>query len=1071
MEGYIVVHDSFGLARVLSVIPALTLLKFEDGSIRRFDPADGLASIRRVQIQPGSVCVGPFGPCVVVRCLEAIDEGPFQYEVVGEAETALSLSERQLVPLRTDAPDPVQTLLNGQIQSYNVFRAREDFRSMHLRNVQHFGRFRSLLSSRIDLLPHQISVASTVLNDARRRYILADEVGLGKTIEAGIIIHELLASSPNARVLIVCPASLAQQWLCEMYSKFAGRIFTMLDLRRKEQIEWDKIRMAIVSTTRVALDLRPSLEQIQWDLVVVDEAHHLLGASYLYDFIKNLSRQNGWLLLLSALPAQRREDEFLRLLCLLEPTRYGEVTEESVAEFRRLFSVQTNVGRVLRQLRLRLDQLAANQATTEQLTEQLGRIAAAEVFVADRGIANLVRRAGEEGTRAVEFAEMLHRRIADRYRINRRILRNRRKELLQTGELQAVERKVEFHPYDAPFRELHATAVSERLLKDLWDRGAPESIRIALSQIMMQGLSSAVGSLEFVKGLDFPSQSVDAAELERYLSVGYLADYEDSARYRETLLSIGRQYLDPKLLAEYVTALRNWTDSETEPARLRSLRQLLVELRQAGNRKVLVFAGFASLANQVANYLRQQFGAVSTATFTFDMDRDSKEKAALEFERDPKLWIMVSDESGGEGRNFQFADTLVHVDHPWQASRVEQRIGRLDRLGRAQFRSDVSSHLLYRAGSVEEGLIRCFADGLKVYTQSISGLEFALRDLESLLTRIGVLEGIDGLLDAIPEIARRSADEQSRDEAEAVFDAASFDGTTAAKFQTALHREDSEQQLERYFIQYFRMLSSHGSAVPHPVPGIPTGFWLIRPENVRAGVLRDATDLQSVVGTFQRKLAQRRLDLVYLQVGNAVYDDLVSSLDKNVAGKTFALQGIAPDAEPWVGLEFVFNIVPGGQLEGEQNELMTARQLVSSHPVRVFVRMDGRIEDDPTHLYKIRHTFTPANKNKLWMNLTRAKAEVLQSVLPPDGGATLRRLQAIASEKARSMFEEKIGQALQRQAVTLGRLAEETRRASESDAEQTAGHLEDLSRAVGRWTINTDAVGFLAINEELIPLR
>lgn len=1070
MEGCLVFHDSFGLARVLSVVPTPTLLIFDDGSIRRLDPTEGVESIRRVQIEPGSVCVGPTGQCVVVRCLEVVDGSPFQYEVVsGPQASSLYLSERELIPLRTDAPDPVQTLLNGQIQSYNVFRAREDFRATHLRNVQYLGRFRSLLSSRIDLLPHQISVASTVLNDPRKRYILADEVGLGKTIEAGIIIHELLASNSNARVLIICPGSLAQQWLCEMYSKFAGRIFTMLDLRRNEQIQWDKTRMAIVSTTRVALDLRPLLEQIEWDLVVVDEAHHLLGAPYLYDFVKNLSRQNGWLLLLSALPAQRREDEFLRLLCLLEPTRYGDVTEEAVGEFRRLFSVQTSVGRVLRQLRLRLDQLAANQGTLEQLSEQLGRIGSNEVFAMDRGITNLVLRAQQEPSRAAEFAEMLQRRIAERYRINRRILRNRRKELLQTGELKVVERKVEFHPYEASFRELQATAISERLLKELWEHGAPESIRIGLSQMLLQGLSSVVASLEFIKRLDWPSEVFDTADVERYLSVGYLAGYDESARYQWTLLSIGRRYLDVKLLGEYVVALKNWNDAETQPPRLRKLRELLMMLRQSGSRKVLIFAGFLGLASQVSNYLREHFGPASIATFTFDMDREAKERAALEFERDSKLWIMVSDESGGEGRNFQFADALVHVDHPWQASRIEQRIGRLDRLGRAQIRPDVTSHLVYRAGSTEEGLIRCFAEGLQVYTRSISGLEFALRDLESLLTRTGVLEGIDGLLEVIPEVARRAKDEQTRDEAEAVFDAASNDEAAAAKFQAALHHEESEGQLERAFIQYFRMLSSHGSAVPQPEAGFPTGFWHLRPENVKAGVLGDTTDLQSVIGTFQRKLAQRRLDLAYFQVGNGVYDDLVSSLDKSLAGKTYALQGLAPDTDPWVGMEFVFNIAPGGSIE-QQNGLITARHLVASHPVRVFVRLDGCVENDPMRLQKIRYVFTPANKNKLWMNLSGAKAEVLQSVLPADGGTTLRRLQAIAAEKARVVFEERIGQALRKQAAALERLTEEARRASESDSPQTVSLLEALSRSVKNWTITTDSVGFLAINEELVPL-
>jgi superfamily II DNA or RNA helicase len=112
-------------------------------------------------------------------------------------------------------------------------------------------------------------------------------------------------------IVYVCPGTLAQQWFAELYSKFCGRIFTMLDLRKDADIRWDELKTVIVSTTRVAAGLGAKLSELKWDLVVFDEAHYLLGTQYLYDFALNLSSKTRSLLLLSALPAQRREDEFL----------------------------------------------------------------------------------------------------------------------------------------------------------------------------------------------------------------------------------------------------------------------------------------------------------------------------------------------------------------------------------------------------------------------------------------------------------------------------------------------------------------------------------------------------------------------------------------------------------------------------------------------------------------------------------------------------------------------------------------------------------------------------------------
>ena len=107
-----------------------------------------------------------------------------------------------------------------------------------------------------------------------------------------------------------------------------------------------------------------------------------------------------------------------------------------------------------------------------------------------------------------------------------------------------------------------------------------------------------------------------------------------------------------------------------------------------------------------------------------------KEEAAQRFRNNSGATVLVSDESGGEGRNFEFADAVLHYDTPFQVARIEQRIGRLDRIGRSKMRGDVRSVVIYAEGTVEEGLVRCYDEGINVYRESVSGLEFSLRDQE-----------------------------------------------------------------------------------------------------------------------------------------------------------------------------------------------------------------------------------------------------------------------------------------------------------------------------------------------------
>jgi hypothetical protein len=187
---------------------------------------------------------------------------------------------------------------------------------------------------------------------------------------------------------VLCPAALTQQWLCELYAKFGGHLFTLLDLHNPTGVDWQKQRRVISSTALAALQAGPALEGLAWDLVVVDEAHHLLAMSGLYSHVERLSRTAPALLLLSAIPAHERSDELLRLLALLEPERYGASSGEARARFATLHAQQPAVGKGLRVLERRIAALESADVDVPDVCSVARRLLATPPIDGDRDLAD-----------------------------------------------------------------------------------------------------------------------------------------------------------------------------------------------------------------------------------------------------------------------------------------------------------------------------------------------------------------------------------------------------------------------------------------------------------------------------------------------------------------------------------------------------------------------------------------------------------------------------------------------------------------------------------------------------------
>jgi len=1080
MIGYIVQHSHHGLGKVVDVNSQLVRVRFcESGAEMNFS----LRSVKegallRARVGLGSRCIGPKGECVVSRIEQrAEDHKPNLYRITYNDSTSEVIPETAIIPLGGDVVnDPILLLAGLEPQSHSIFRSREQLVDAFSRTLREGSGLRALLSSRIDLRPHQAYVAGVVMLDLSRRYILADEVGLGKTIEAGIVIHDLICQKPDARILIVCPGALTQQWLCEIYAKFGGQVFTLLDLYTPEQIKLKELQKVIISTTLAAYSLVPVLESIPWDMVVVDEAHHLLASPVLYKFIQQLSRSTPSLLLLSAIPAQRREDEFLRLLALLEPDRYTPEDEGAQEHFRSLYAAQRDIGRRLRRFARRIDELDSSESSQGEAVNMALKLLELPLLDRDERLRGMIAalNLGSDSL-AADLQEILHY-VADRYRINRRILRNRRRRLIEQEQIQEIERKFMPHPYQPEQLEIETVDAVEMLLVTARDQGIPSDIFIPFARLLYQSTVVPSSVCEFLEKLVSAKPAQLNAKGVELLATGHMTGYTDWKTYCDLMCRAVRSFIPMSVFEQTLQRALAWKNSRRGLARWGTLLRFLKAKAQAKPfPKIIVFAGYPGAAREIAEQLRKEFGDRAVKEFRHDLLREEKEQNVYQFQTNPATWLLVSDETGGEGRNFQFADELIHFDNPWYASRIEQRIGRLDRIGRERVRLDVVSNVFFNEASVEAGLVHCYHEGLNVYTQSISGLEFALRNIEERLVKLALEGGRDILIDYATELRNLAEQERAHDESESILDEASFERATADKYRRVLQSHESEKELEQAFVNYFRKISSGNAVKAVHDNTFPQGIWRFSPDQTRYGPLpigeKKREDLLAErKGTFLRHIAQQRPDLNFFNIGNPLFDAVIESLNLHPTGRVYAIDCTIRGRNPWKGFEFVFYATPDLRVIDKYYGLMNqAREIFTARPIHLFYKYDGAYEEDAQWLLELRHSLRRDNKGSTWQNLTKERAQLLQlTVGDRDWQQLVIELQEDAKIKAHELFQRRLERELEPGKKRLAELMRQERQQNIfSDNGETIA-LTLLLKAISDWRVELDSLGFLAVNENLL---
>ncbi len=561
--------------------------------------AQSNSPLARVVYQPGDTLHDESQQALTVQGVEDLDG--LQCYLVRDAEGSERVMPETQISGLIHLSTPRQRLLSGQFGKAQEFQLR--VASLHHRHQLQQSAARGLLGTRTSLLPHQVYIAHEVASRFAPRVLLADEVGLGKTIEAGMIIHHQLQTGLASRVLIVVPDALLHQWLVEMLRKFGLR-FALFDTERltalKDSDEGNpfETEQLVLCGLSLFIDEPDTLDHATsagWDLLVVDEAHHLHWSeedvSPEYAAIEQLAQFCDGLLLLTATPEQLGRASHFARLRLLDPSRFSDL-EAFLAEQQGYVALNDVVHQLL----------AGNE-----LTESQQQLVASFVDVQREQI----------------NPEQLIRQLLDRHGTGRVLFRNTRNAV--TG---------------FPKRVLYGYALQ-----------------------------------------------ADAEHPAKHALYGLQPESE---------------------LRKYAA---DWVKLDL---RVQWLEDFLKHHRQD---KVLVICAAAQTAVDLEHHLHLNAG-IRSAAFYEDLSIVERDRAAAYFaDEEAGAQALICSEIGSEGRNFQFAHHLVLFDLPTNPDLLEQRIGRLDRIGQNE---DVQIHAPYVDGGAQAALYRWFDEGMDAFCHSFS---------------------------------------------------------------------------------------------------------------------------------------------------------------------------------------------------------------------------------------------------------------------------------------------------------------------------------------------------------------
>ena len=645
-------------------------------------PTSTHAALEDLQHNVRVTGVHPDGPVTVVR---AEWHGSQAVTLTYRTENG-AVQERML--FRGDEPGLAVLALAQRRWSFRgdgrLFRLAAEARRIRLAHL--FDPYLALEASRVRPLPHQIeAVYGALLPRQPLRFLLADDPGAGKTIMAGLYIKELMIRGALERCMVIAPGNLTVQWQEELHHKFGleFEIVTKQDLDGIDALNvFERKPLLIARIDQLARrqeQLGPALRQAEWDLVVVDEAHRMAAHFWGDEIRKTMRYQLGetlgavaqHLLLMTATPHNGKEEDFQLFLALLDSDQFAGRFRDGV----HAASPSSLMRRMVKERLLTFEgrplfpERRSTTVTYELSAEEMRLYGEVTEYVRDQMNAADRLREGGDGRRGntVGFAlTMLQRRLASSPEAIFQSLRRRRRRLEQrVVEERQAERSA----------RLGLTGQQERLSRLLQadpvdTQAEPESHEASRHS------AGALGG--------FDIDAYDELDTEEQVEID--TEVVDAATAAETIAELEGEIATLKRLQKMAYDLcKAGTD-----AKWQQLSDTLSEAAEmytpAGDRrKLIVFTEHRDTLNYLVDRLRTFLGNHEAVVhISGSTRRDERRAVQHRFTQDPEVLVLVATDAAGEGINLQQAHLVVNYDLPWNPNRIEQRFGRVHRIGQTE---------------------------------------------------------------------------------------------------------------------------------------------------------------------------------------------------------------------------------------------------------------------------------------------------------------------------------------------------------------------------------------------------
>ena len=843
---------------------------------------------------------------------------------------------------------PQDRLFAGQIDRMSRFTLR--YEALVNQHQRRRNPTRGLAGGRVSLIPHQLYIAHEVGHRYAPRVLLADEVGLGKTIEAGMIIHQQLLSGRAHRVLILLPETLQHQWLVEMLRRF-NLHFSLFDEERCIEAFADaenpfETEQLVICSLDFLRKKRRRFEQVleaEWDLLVVDEAHHLEWSeeapSRAYEMVEALAEQVPGVLLLTATPDQLGHQSHFARLRLLDPERFYDY-EAFLAE-------EQAYGQVASAAQELLDGETLSDEARQILASQLEGLDMSDAAARQQAVAKLL----------------------DQHGTGRVLFRNSR------ANIQG-------------FPERHL---------NVYPMPLPEQYKTAIKVMGMMGGN----------GGDLQTRAL------RYL-------------YPE------------KIFQQFEGDNATWTQFDP---RVEWLLELLLSARQ---QKVLVICSEAATAIALEEALRTREGIRGTV-FHEGMSILERDKASAYFaQQESGAQVLLCSEIGSEGRNFQFASHLVLFDLPLNPDLLEQRIGRLDRIGQ---QNTVEIHVPYLEGTAQRALQLWYHDGLDAFEQTCPTARpvfEAVREelFELLAANTGDQAALDALLVKTRELHEplKARLEQGRDR---LLEIHSSGGAAAQQLVDKLAAEDDDTGMISFALKMFDEIGvNQDDRGENALVLTPGDHMLV---SSFPGLPQDGMTI-----TFDRNTALSRDDMALLSWDHPMMRggiDLILGSEIGATSVALLKNKALPIGSILLELIFVAESAAHPQLY----------RFMPPTPIRLLMDKNGQNLGEKVAFDAFNRQLTPVNRH-LGSKLVTASQPVIHGLIGK-GQPIAEELKAGIVDKARAQMAQTLQQDLDR----LEALKAVNPNVRDSELDYLRNLQAELHHLIDQTQLKLDAIRFIVV--------